>query len=162
MEIKDIMKNMKDDLADFLMKEVGRQPMVIPMYVYISRTGEQPVKQASPSSNSYAQKASATKFAKPALTTSAPVVGSPMVDAPAGTFIDAPMIDAPVGTFIETPIGGDGSQDFVVPTSVPTYSPAEIGQTPEQGESTTTTTATIITSPVEPTTNEYKKSSLSS
>ncbi len=42
LDVKDIMKNMKDDLGDFLMKEVGRQPMVIPMYVYISRNGEQP------------------------------------------------------------------------------------------------------------------------
>lgn len=57
LDIKDVMKNMKDDLGDFLMKEVGRQPMVIPMYVYISRTGEQPVKPASPAKKVYTTKA---------------------------------------------------------------------------------------------------------
>lgn len=36
-EIKDIMKMIKDELGEFLMKQVGRQPMIIPMYVYITR-----------------------------------------------------------------------------------------------------------------------------
>lgn len=38
-DVKDIMKIIKDDLGDYMMKHVGRQPMVIPMYVYISRDG---------------------------------------------------------------------------------------------------------------------------
>ncbi len=37
MDIKDIMKKLKEDLGDFLNKEIWRTPMVIPMYVYISR-----------------------------------------------------------------------------------------------------------------------------
>lgn len=36
-EIKDIMKIIKDDMGEFLRKELGREPMVIPMYVYISK-----------------------------------------------------------------------------------------------------------------------------
>jgi ribonuclease J len=36
-DIKDIMKIIKDDLWDYVMKEVWRQPMIIPMYVYIAR-----------------------------------------------------------------------------------------------------------------------------
>gem|GEM_PF-804598 len=39
METKDIMKKIKDDLGDYINKEIGRSPMVIPMYVYISRDG---------------------------------------------------------------------------------------------------------------------------
>jgi len=34
-EVKEIMRFIKDDLAEFMMKKVGREPMVIPMYVYI-------------------------------------------------------------------------------------------------------------------------------
>ena len=36
-ELKDIMKGIKEDLWDYVKKEVGREPMVIPMYVYITR-----------------------------------------------------------------------------------------------------------------------------
>lgn len=39
MDIKDIMKKIKDDLGDYINKEIWRSPMVIPMYVYISRDG---------------------------------------------------------------------------------------------------------------------------
>ena len=38
-EMKDIMKAIKEDLGDYVKKEVGREPMVIPMYVYITRNG---------------------------------------------------------------------------------------------------------------------------
>lgn len=41
-DIKDILKMIKDDLGDFMMKQVGRQPMVVPMYVYIARDTAQP------------------------------------------------------------------------------------------------------------------------
>ncbi len=37
METKDIMKKIKDDLGEYINKEIWRSPMVIPMYVYISR-----------------------------------------------------------------------------------------------------------------------------
>jgi mRNA degradation ribonuclease J1/J2 len=37
LEIKEIMKVIKDSLAEFMMKKVGREPMVIPMYVYIGK-----------------------------------------------------------------------------------------------------------------------------
>lgn len=48
-DIKDIMKIIKDELSNFLMKKVGREPMVVPMYVYITRdTGS---KDAPPTSN---------------------------------------------------------------------------------------------------------------
>lgn len=39
LDIKEIMRAIKDDLADFMMKKVGREPMVIPMYVYIGKDG---------------------------------------------------------------------------------------------------------------------------
>lgn len=38
-EVKEIMRFIKDDLAEFMMKKVGREPMVIPMYVYIGKDG---------------------------------------------------------------------------------------------------------------------------
>ena len=38
-DTKDIMKAIKDDMSDFLQKEVGRKPMVIATFVYISREG---------------------------------------------------------------------------------------------------------------------------
>ncbi|USN55680.1 MAG: hypothetical protein H6765_03690 [Candidatus Peribacteria bacterium] len=38
-ETKEIMRVIKDELGDYIMKEVGRQPMVIPMFVYITRDG---------------------------------------------------------------------------------------------------------------------------
>lgn len=38
-EVKEIMRFIKDDLAEFMMKKVGREPMVIPMYVYIWKDG---------------------------------------------------------------------------------------------------------------------------
>lgn len=41
-DIKDILRMIKDELADFMMKQIGRQPMVIPMYVYIARDTNQP------------------------------------------------------------------------------------------------------------------------
>ena len=36
-DTKDIMKKLKDDLWDYINKEIGRSPMVVPMYVYITR-----------------------------------------------------------------------------------------------------------------------------
>ena len=33
------MRFIRDDLAEFMMKKVGREPMVIPMYVYIGKDG---------------------------------------------------------------------------------------------------------------------------
>ncbi len=39
METKDIMRKIKDDLGEFINKEIGRSPMVIPTYVYITRDG---------------------------------------------------------------------------------------------------------------------------
>ena len=33
------MRKIKDDLADYINKEIGRSPMVIPTYVYITRDG---------------------------------------------------------------------------------------------------------------------------
>lgn len=41
-DIKDILRMIKDELGDFMMKQIGRQPMVIPMYVYIARDASQP------------------------------------------------------------------------------------------------------------------------
>lgn len=35
MEIRDIMRMIKEDLAGFIMQEVGREPMIVPMYVYM-------------------------------------------------------------------------------------------------------------------------------
>lgn len=49
-DIKDIMKIIKDEMANFLMKKVGREPMVVPMYVYITREGvpsNTPAKESS-------------------------------------------------------------------------------------------------------------------
>lgn len=40
METKDIMRAIKDDLGTFVERELGRSPMIIPMYVYISRDGD--------------------------------------------------------------------------------------------------------------------------
>lgn len=39
-EMKDVMRMIKDDLSEFLTKEVGRTPMIVPMYVYITKDGE--------------------------------------------------------------------------------------------------------------------------
>ncbi|MEY3197839.1 MAG: hypothetical protein RL023_566 [Candidatus Parcubacteria bacterium] len=36
METRDIMRMIREDLAGFIMQEVGREPMVVPMYVYLS------------------------------------------------------------------------------------------------------------------------------
>jgi hypothetical protein len=33
------MKAIKDELGEFVRKEVGREPMVVPMYVYITKNG---------------------------------------------------------------------------------------------------------------------------
>ncbi len=48
METKDIMRAIKDDLATFIEKEVGRSPMIVPMYVYISRDWTAPVAKWKP------------------------------------------------------------------------------------------------------------------
>ena len=40
------MKAIKDELGEFIRKDVGREPMVVPMYVYITKNGE-PVKKPS-------------------------------------------------------------------------------------------------------------------
>ncbi|MFA6256323.1 MAG: ribonuclease J [Candidatus Absconditabacterales bacterium] len=37
MDIKDNLKQIKDDLGDFISKIIGRVPMLLPMYVYINR-----------------------------------------------------------------------------------------------------------------------------
>lgn len=36
-DTKEIMRAIKDELSDYLNKEVGREPMIMPMYVYITR-----------------------------------------------------------------------------------------------------------------------------
>jgi mRNA degradation ribonuclease J1/J2 len=38
-ETKEIMRTIRDNLAEFMMKKVGREPLVIPMYVYIGKDG---------------------------------------------------------------------------------------------------------------------------
>lgn len=43
-EMKDVMRMIKEDLGEFVTKEVGRSPMIIPMYVYITKDGEAPAK----------------------------------------------------------------------------------------------------------------------
>jgi len=40
MDIKDNLKNIKDDLGDFINKIIGRIPMLLPMYVYINREAQ--------------------------------------------------------------------------------------------------------------------------
>ena len=40
MEIKDNLKQMKDDLGTFIEKIIGRIPMLLPMYVYINREAQ--------------------------------------------------------------------------------------------------------------------------
>jgi ribonuclease J len=47
-EVKEIMRFIKDDLAEFMMKKVGREPMVIPMYVYIGKDGGISKEQPAP------------------------------------------------------------------------------------------------------------------
>lgn len=42
------MRFIKDDLAEFMMKKVGREPMVIPMYVYIGKDGILSKEQPAP------------------------------------------------------------------------------------------------------------------
>jgi len=37
MDIKDNLKQIKDDLGEFISKIIGRVPMLLPMYVYINR-----------------------------------------------------------------------------------------------------------------------------
>lgn len=41
-EMKDIMKILRDDLGEYIKKEVGREPMIVPMYVYITKNGSLP------------------------------------------------------------------------------------------------------------------------
>jgi mRNA degradation ribonuclease J1/J2 len=36
-DTKEIMRAIKDELGDYLNKEIGREPMIMPMYVYITR-----------------------------------------------------------------------------------------------------------------------------
>ena len=36
-DIKDIMRAIKDELGEYVRKEIGREPMVVPMFVYITR-----------------------------------------------------------------------------------------------------------------------------
>lgn len=40
MDIKDNLKQMKEDLSDFVNKIIGRVPMLLPMYVYINREAQ--------------------------------------------------------------------------------------------------------------------------
>ena len=40
MEVKDNLKQMKEDLGDFIFKIIGRIPMLLPMYVYINREAQ--------------------------------------------------------------------------------------------------------------------------
>jgi len=35
--VRDILRRVKDDLSDHIVKLIGREPMVIPMFVYINR-----------------------------------------------------------------------------------------------------------------------------
>jgi hypothetical protein len=37
------MRTVKDELGEFLNKEIGREPMIVPMYVYITRDPKSPV-----------------------------------------------------------------------------------------------------------------------
>lgn len=37
MDVKDIMKKIKEELGDYVEKEIGRTPMIVPMYVYMSK-----------------------------------------------------------------------------------------------------------------------------
>jgi hypothetical protein len=37
MEVRDNLRLIKDDLADFITKVIGRTPMIVPMFVYINR-----------------------------------------------------------------------------------------------------------------------------
>jgi hypothetical protein len=39
------MKAIKDELGEYIRKEVGREPMVVPMYVYITKNGDLPTKK---------------------------------------------------------------------------------------------------------------------
>jgi len=40
MEVKDNLKQIKEDLGDFIFKIIGRIPMLLPMYVYINREAQ--------------------------------------------------------------------------------------------------------------------------
>lgn len=40
MDIKDNLKQMKEDLGDFIEKIIGRVPLLMPMYVYINREAQ--------------------------------------------------------------------------------------------------------------------------
>ena len=40
------MKAIKDELGEFVRKDIGREPMVVPMYVFITKNGELPAKKA--------------------------------------------------------------------------------------------------------------------
>jgi len=44
-ETKDIMKAIKDELGEFVRKQVGREPMVVPMYVYITKNTDSTTKK---------------------------------------------------------------------------------------------------------------------
>jgi hypothetical protein len=39
------MKAIKDELGEFIRKDIGREPMVVPMYVFITKNGELPPKK---------------------------------------------------------------------------------------------------------------------
>ena len=39
------MKAIKDELGEFVRQTVGREPMVVPMYVYITKNGNPPQKR---------------------------------------------------------------------------------------------------------------------
>lgn len=45
-DTKEIMKVIKDELGEFIRKDIGREPMVVPMYVFITKNGELPAKKA--------------------------------------------------------------------------------------------------------------------
>jgi hypothetical protein len=51
MDIKDNLKQMKEDLGEYINKIIGRIPMLMPMYVYINReaqngSGDLPLEEA--------------------------------------------------------------------------------------------------------------------
>jgi len=45
MDVKFNLKSIKNDLAAFIKKVIGREPMVMPMYVYINRDSKTPIKE---------------------------------------------------------------------------------------------------------------------
>jgi ribonuclease J len=48
MDIKDNLRQMKDDLAEFILKIIGRIPLLMPMYVYINREAQSATADLTP------------------------------------------------------------------------------------------------------------------